>query len=103
MGLFLRSAAVRETSPGNVQVALSHGPARERLEDPVVRRSLSEALSRELGRPVVVHLDDGTDGNGWDGGRITAETVREGRLRTLLELEPLLGHAVEELDLELLE
>jgi hypothetical protein len=34
---------------------------------------------------------------------VTAEAVREGRLRDLLALEPLLGQAVKELDLELLE
>jgi len=36
-------------------------------------------------------------------GRITRESVRKGRLRELIEREPLLERAVEELDLELLE
>ena len=104
MGLFLRSAAVREEPPGNVLVALSHGPARERLEDPTVQRALSAALSEELGRSVAVVLEDTRGGiTSATTARVTAQTVREGRLRSLLELEPLLGAAVQELDLELME
>ena len=36
-------------------------------------------------------------------GRITEETVRNGRLQELVDKEPALGEAVKELDLELLE
>jgi hypothetical protein len=87
-----------------VRVTLSNGPARERLQDPLVRRALSDALSKALARPVVVTADDGEgEGPSDAAGRVTAETVREGRLRRLLELEPILGAAVQELDLELLE
>jgi hypothetical protein len=87
-----------------VRVALSHGPARERLEDPLVRRALSDALTAEMGRSVTILLETEAGARGGESdGRVTAEAVREGRLRDLLALEPLLGQAVKELDLELLE
>jgi hypothetical protein len=104
LGLFLRAATVREEPPGSVRVALSHGPARERLEDPLVRRALSDALTAEMGRSVTILLETEAGARGGESdGRVTAEAVREGRLRDLLALEPLLGQAVKELDLELLE
>jgi DNA polymerase-3 subunit gamma/tau len=104
LGLFLRAATVREEPPGSVRVALSHGPARERLEDPLVRRALSDALSTEVGRSVTILLETEPGAPEGEGaGRVTAESVRAGRLRDLLALEPLLGQAVKELDLELLE
>jgi hypothetical protein len=106
MGLFLRGAAVREEPAGSVHVALAHGPARERLADPAVVRSLSDALSAELGRRVQLLLDaleEDPGARAENVGRVTPESVREGRLKELLALEPLLGPAVEELDLELLE
>ena len=38
-----------------------------------------------------------------EGGRITQDVVRQGRLRELIAREPVLQRAVEELDLELLD
>jgi DNA polymerase-3 subunit gamma/tau len=106
MGLFLRTAAVREDPPGSVRVSLAHGPARERLGDPMVVRALSDALSEELGRRVQLFLDsvdEGTVKASEGTSRVTPENVRQGRLRELLALEPLLGPVVQSLDLELLE
>ena len=105
MGLFLKTASVREEPLGTVHVALAQGPARERMADPAVVRAVSEGLSAELGRRVSVVVDAGLIQNGATDppGRVTADTVREGRLKELVALEPLLGRAVEELDLELLE
>jgi DNA polymerase-3 subunit gamma/tau len=106
MGLFLHTAAVREDPVGSVRVSLAQGPARERLGDPTVVRALSDALSEELGRRVQLFLDaldEGGERGTENSGRVTPETVREGRLRELLALEPLLGPAVQSLDLELLE
>ena len=37
------------------------------------------------------------------GQRITPDTVRQGRVQALVEEDPKLGHAVETLDLELME
>jgi DNA polymerase-3 subunit gamma/tau len=103
LGLLLRGAVVREDVPGSIGVSLPSGPAQERLELPAIRRQLAVALSEALGRPVDLSLGDERPGPPEMGGRVTAQTVREGRLRELLEREPLLGPAVEELDLELLE
>jgi hypothetical protein len=66
---------------------------------------LGGALSETLGRRVEVALEapGGPPEEGEAGERITPGAVREGRLRELLEREPLLGRAVEELDLEMLE
>ena len=105
MGLFLKTAHVREEPQGTVHVALAQRLARERMADPAVVRAVADVLSAELGRRVSVVLDLESTGNGGTEpqGRVTADTVREGRLRELVALEPLLGRAVEELDLELLE
>ena len=72
----------------------------------MVIRGLSDALSEELGRRVQLlldALDEGPAASGEGTQRVTPENVREGRLRELLALEPLLGRAVEELDLELMD
>ncbi len=101
MGPFLRAATVTEGLGGEVRVRVPAGPARERLQDPVVLRQLSTALGTELGRAVRV-VSDAPEGAS-EGGRITKEGVRKDRLRELIAREPVLERAVEELDLELLD
>jgi len=106
LGPFLRAASVREDPPGTVRVSLPPGPARERLEDASVRRSLGDALSDVAGRPLeLVLADDAGIGAAApaEPPRVTQDTVREGRLQELLDREPLMERAVQELDLELLE
>lgn len=103
---FLRVADPRDGGEGRVTVELPE-PAVERLTDsPGARRGLEEALETAWGRPVTLVLEAvGTPGSaeGSGGRRITQDTVREGRLQELVEKEPRLREAVQELDLELLE
>jgi hypothetical protein len=105
MGPFLRVARVREEPAGVVRVDVPAGPARDRVVDSTARRALADALSAGLKRRVDVILE--VRGSASDAEetapRVTPEAVRSGRLRELLEREPLLEHAVEELDLEILE
>jgi hypothetical protein len=74
----------------------------ERLQDPVVVRTLKEEVGRFLGSVpdlAILPAEPGTAAT----ERITEGTVRDGRLRDLVEKEPALGEAVKELDLELLD
>lgn len=104
LGGFLRSA-VPEERGGSVVVALPQ-PAVERLEEQSdERRGLISALNSALGRKVQVAFEVEGSGPVRDDGtkRVTRDTVRETRLRELISQEPVLAHAVEELDLELLD
>lgn len=105
MSGFLRSA--EPSLRGDDVVLALPGPAAERLQgDSEERRSLTEAIGVALGRPVGLVLEtDGPrrDGPGESAGRVTQDTVRATRLRELVNQEPALGRAVEELDLELLD
>lgn len=105
MSVPLRAAEVSAGPEGRIRLALPEGPALERLrEEPVVRRSVAAALGKALGRTVELEVvGRGAGGSGEAPARITPETVRSGRLKELVEQEPLLARAVEELDLELLE
>lgn len=102
LGPFLQAAVVGTDPQGAVEVRLPPGPGLERLKEPLVRRALEEALRPHLeGTPSLVVREEGTVGG--SEGRITTETVRRGKLKELIEREPLLASAVEELDLELLD
>jgi len=70
----------------------------ERLNDGH-RELLTSALSRVLEREVDLHVEAEQP----PAGRVSQERVREGRLQALIRQEPALEHAVQELDLELLD
>jgi DNA polymerase-3 subunit gamma/tau len=99
----LRAAAVSEGEGGRIEVLLPEGPALERLQDSPTLRQVAGALGATLGREVELDVRASGPQGGVGHGRITQESVRRGRLRELVEREPLLERAVEELDLELLE
>ena len=101
MGPLLRAASVRQSSDDAVHVRVPPGPALDRLREAATLRRLSDALATHLGRPalIVVDLED----NAVEPARVTQETVRQDRLCELLQREPVLQRAVEELDLELLD
>ncbi len=100
---FLRGSTLRESESGDaVRVLLPPGPGLDRLRDPVVLRGVRHALTTLRGRPTDVVIEE--SGESPDAPeRVSQDRVRQGRLRELIEKEPLLGRAVEELDLELLE
>jgi DNA polymerase-3 subunit gamma/tau len=101
MGPLLGAATVLQGPEGAVHVRVPPGPALDRLRDPDTLRHLSDAFATHLGHAarIVVDLDESAA----EPARITQDTVREDRLHELLQREPVLRRAVEELDLELLD
>ncbi|MGH7476861.1 MAG: hypothetical protein ACRELD_11265, partial [Longimicrobiales bacterium] len=103
---FLRAADVAEPEPGRVRILLPAGPGLDNLAgDVAARRGLARALSARLGREIEVEIaSQGPAQQGPQGRpRLTPEKVRADRLSRLVREEPVLGRAVEELDLELLD
>jgi DNA polymerase-3 subunit gamma/tau len=99
---FLKAAKVSFPENGAVHLTVLPGPGLERLEDPLVVRALKEALGSRTGSvPEVIVTAEGSDGSPPE--RITEGTVKNGRLRELVDKEPALGEAVKELDLELMD
>ncbi len=107
LGPFLRSATVRPGTDGSLVVELPDGPGFERMSKPAVKAAVSAGLAVHLdGAPVLEVRKRGEPDSGNDPAgpnRVTQTTVRETRLQELIEQEPLLERAVEELDLELLD
>jgi DNA polymerase-3 subunit gamma/tau len=98
---FLRGADAQVAEDGALELGVA-GPALERLKGST-SRTLEDALSRATSRAVTIRVR-ATDGRGPSPeSRISRDEVRQGRLRDLVDKEPALRHAVEELDLELLE
>ncbi len=98
LGTFLRAAEVEGEDGERIEVTLDAAAA-ERFEAADVGGELAAALGRALGRDVTLAVRVREP----DGARVTQETVKEGRLREYIAEEPLLEHAVLELDLELLD
>lgn len=99
---FLRAARVDFPEAGGIRLSVLPGPGLERLQDPVLLRALREAVGFYAGSVPEMAVS----ATGLEEGptnRITEETVRDGRLRELVDKEPALGEAVKELDLELLD
>ena len=86
-----------ESGDGQIRIRLPE-LVMERLNDGH-RSVLTRALSQVLDREVDLWLGAGEA----PSGRVSQERVREGRLRELIRQEPALEHAVQELDLELLD
>jgi hypothetical protein len=99
---FLRAAKVEFPEEGGIRILLPPGPGLERLEEPAALRTLRRALSPHAGGEPKLEVRElpGEDGH---PPRITEETVRNGRLKELVDKEPSLGEAVKELDLELMD
>ncbi|MFH1765737.1 MAG: DNA polymerase III subunit gamma/tau [Gemmatimonadota bacterium] len=99
---FLKAARVDFPEAGGIHLSVLPGPGLERLQDPVLLRALREAVGLHAGfvPEMAVLAEEPKEGS---TNRITEETVRDGRLRELVDKEPALGEAVKELDLELLD
>lgn len=99
---FLRASTADFSEDGRIKLSVLPGPGLERLQDPIVLRTLAEAVGRHAGSvPELTVSAEGLEEG--PTNRITEETVRNGRLRELVEKEPALGEAVKELDLDLLD
>ena len=104
MSPFLRAATVAHSEAEGVMVIeLPAGPGLERLEDPSARRTLQKALGSLMNAEPEVVVRASGDGTPQRSGRISPEAVRNDRMKGLIKREPLLQHAVDELDLELLD
>jgi len=101
---FLRAATVAHSEPeGVLVIELPAGPGLERLEDPAARRTLQKALGSLMNAEPEIVVRASGDGTLRPRGRISPEAVRSDRLKGLIKREPLLQHALDELDLELLD
>lgn len=94
---FLQAASVRGEG-GRVVVRVPPGPGLERLRSGGVKGRVEAALSGVLGQSVGLEVEAA---EGAEAERVTPERVRRERLERLVEREPVLGRAVEELDLDL--
>ncbi len=111
LGIFLKAATVAGADEGTVTLALPPGPGLERLTtDPASLRAVRDALAARLDREVRVLVvgaggarGAGDSPEGAAPARLTPERVKAERLARLAQAEPLLGQAVQLLDLELLE
>lgn len=98
----LRGADARVDDEGTLELRMIPGPVLESLRGGE-GRILEEALAQIAPHSIEIRLLEIQDADNSAEARISPGEVREGRLRDLLEREPGLRSAVEELDLELLE
>ena len=98
----LRGVDARADEQGGLELRIIPGPVLERLRGGG-QKILEEALAQTASRRIPIRLLEIQESDRSKEGRISRSEVREGRLRDLLEREPGLRPAVEELDLELLE
>ena len=103
MGPFLRAAVVGLGEDGALVVELPDGPGLERLREQTALRTIQNALEALMGERPEIVVRATSEPSSEKLKRIMPETIRSDRLRELIQREPLLQHAVEELDLELLD
>ncbi len=110
LAIFLKVATISEPERGKLLLAVPKGPALEKLTtDPNARATVERALSSKLGRQVT--LDVRGDGDAGTPNapsppapkRFTPEQVKTDKLARMAREEPVLGKAVEEWNLELLD
>jgi hypothetical protein len=105
--IFLKAARIHAAEPDLLILEVPPGPGLERLTDPTARVLLEKALGEELGARIRLEIRaPGTAGGSGESARmqrLTPERVKSGQLARFVREEPLLGLAVEEWDLELLD
>ena len=101
---FLKAATVSYSeADGAVVIELPAGPGLERLEEASARRTLKTALGGLMNAEPEIVVRASGDGAQPQRERISPEAVRNDRMKGLIKREPRLQHAVDELDLELLD
>jgi DNA polymerase-3 subunit gamma/tau len=98
----LRGARVENAGGRGLRVALPHGMTREDLPPNSVP-SLRKALADRLGYAPEIDFGEGRNERPSGPRAVSPEQMRQERLEELVEREPLLARAVEELDLELVD
>ncbi|HST63216.1 MAG TPA: DNA polymerase III subunit gamma/tau [Longimicrobium sp.] len=108
--MVLRPVRVSPGEGGTIVVPVAPSTlAIDPVTSPVNRRTLEEALGRQLGRRVTVKYVANeaplppSSGGGAAPARITNESARRDRLRHMMEGEPVLAAAVQAWDLELVD
>lgn len=97
----LKGARVDFSIEGEIHI-LAHQVGMEWLSEPGTMKALKEALGQYVD-PVPEIRVKGEKQQQGSTVRITQDTVKKGRLQELVDKEPILGDAVRELDLEILD
>ncbi len=114
LAIFLKVATISEPERGKAVLEVPKGPALEKLStDPNARATVERALTSKLGRAVTLEVrGDGSSASGAGPAaksppsapkRFTPEQVKTDKLARMAREEPVLGKAVEEWNLELLD
>ena len=116
MAIFLKVATISEPEPGRLTLDVPKGPALEKLStDANARATVERALTSKLGRAVTLEVRaEGSTASSTSTGtqdapvkqapkRFTPEQVKTDKLARMAREEPVLGKAVEEWNLELLD
>jgi DNA polymerase III subunit gamma/tau len=104
LGPFLKAARVGEGAGDSLVLELPAGPALERLgAEPLLRQALEAGLARHAGRPIRLEVRRAGAADEPAAPRLTPEALKQEQLARLKREEPVLGRAVEEWDLELLD
>lgn len=107
--IFLKSARIAEVGQGSIVLEVAKGPVLEKLEaDPNARATMERVLGEKLGRQVALTVvpEGGAPGvaaRSASPKRFTPEQVKSDKLQRMAREEPVLGQAVEEWKLELLD
>jgi DNA polymerase-3 subunit gamma/tau len=107
LNIFLKVAHISENEPGIVVLELPLGPGLEKLaSDSTARVAVMKALSEQLGRQIRLEVKaKGADtAQSPDAPRrLTPELVKTEKLARMAKEDPVLGKAVEEWNLELMD
>lgn len=99
---FLMAAQASFPETGELALTVPPGLGLEKLQEPIVVRALKDALAGLTGTETSLKVVSAAPGDR-PPERITEGAVRDGKLKELVDKEPALGEAVQELDLELLD
>ena len=103
VALVLRTSKLVGLEDGVARIQVPEGPGLDRLREPDTRAALAAVFTDAMGYAVTVEAAPMNGPEDPAGQRITPDSVREARVQALVEEDPKLGHAVETLDLELME
>lgn len=100
---FLHGAGRQRMGERGIRLTVSPGPGLDWLSTTSGTNALAEALQRQLGYRPKIDVDEAPNERPSRPPATSPQQVRQERLEELVEREPLLARAVEELDLELVD
>ena len=107
LNIILKVAKISESEPGVVELELPGGPGLEKLtSESGARVAIMKALSAKLSRQITLEVKAGGGGSVQNPDaprRLTPELVKSEKLARMAKDDPVLGKAVEEWNLELLD